>query len=243
MGYPWISFVRPFAGGETIITAVQSLPREFRENWPYLGIVEFPMKPGSDGRISKEEVARANRFEALVAAELGGEETNIGHLLGADGMISAFISQKPLPTEVRIKTGLLSRPTFKVVTQTAGWGWYDEYFAATYLELAHATYKGLLANLAAQGDIATISRPVDFVFLCPSEASRTDLGERLTAKGFRISVLRDPSQPGGDYLLEAVLETTIVQAEIDKRCAWLMEVCDQVGATFDGWGTPIQTSP
>jgi hypothetical protein len=239
----WISFARAVEDFNYVVTSVQSLPREFRTARPHVGVVNFPFVEDSHGRPSVSELDRICALEDRLVKAIGGEECRLGHIIGIRRIQTAVASTKPEPVEVRLKSGHFKSTAFAIDWSNDGWAWYERNLAATNLEMAHACYRELHATLQKQGDVATVSRPVDFAFFSPNAESRAQLLDLLALKGFRVTESRDPEQPGGDYFVELAFETTLVQSEMDALCSWLLDVSEATGVTFDGWATPICRPP
>lgn len=98
----------------------------------------------------------------------------------------------------------------------------------------------VLAALAANGDIATIARPVDLHFKGRQELI-VALGDDADELGFEFVQFNEHED--GEWSVDFTLSSTIAPQVLAKLTERALEIEAAYGVNYDGWGCVAQTGP
>jgi uncharacterized protein (TIGR01619 family) len=213
---------------------------------PWLLWVWFYFRsPREDGLSSSDEAPVLHQIENALASALSG---TCGALLG--GRITTesrrefyFYGETFEGFEITVKTCLASFPEYRFDLQSEQdpeWKQYLDVLYPTPRQSQCMANREVLEALERHGDVHTIVREVDHTLDFPSEIARSQFCSQLLEKGYRLT---EETESGGELGFRATVsrDHSVDQDTIDGIVLNLMQLVEQFGGTYDGWGTTTMT--
>lgn len=211
-----------------------------RQRLPHLATIRIPFQPREDGLPAAGQMDHAQKIEDKLNSALEPlGAVHVGHTVFGGSMVAAYYSPSALPSELTIKTGLLSKQTFEVVSrEDAAWTYYAQELEPTEIEKVIGEYNRLHATLRQHGDDHTKVRPVDFAAFFNIAEDRSRFLERVLADGFRMGS-QGTWEPDGEFWCEITFDTSIEPNRVAEIVLSLRQIAGECNGEFDGWACPV----
>jgi len=214
-------------------------------NLQFVVIARLPFKTLNNGLPAQGELSRLSLIEdKLIKEFIPTGAIHLGHITFNGVMQVVFQSIAPLPPEITIKTGLLSKQVIPLdVRRDPNWSWYYSEMAPTPVEREWARNQQLFETLRKHNDHHATPRQVDFWAYFATAEERAKFLDAVTSQGYSLtSESTAPTPSPLPFGCEFAIVTGIEPHAIAERCAALRAETDRLNGDFDGWACPVITS-
>jgi hypothetical protein len=236
MAFEEVVFVRQ-EGEFRMVLGITGVPKDFRQRHPNRISIEWTYTPGQNGFPERGDLQTIQKSEERAMAalhDLGA--IFVGHYYGDGRLVSTFHSRVKLDSPLKVKSGLLRRETFELVNHhDPEWEYYTTMLEPNPVEYQLYRSHQLFATLAANGDVHTVVRPVDFGMSFPTDAARSAAIAEAEKLGYRTNSRSDE----GWIFVELQKDTAIDRDSLARILEELLAVVERHGGGFDGWACPV----
>jgi len=201
--------------------------------------------PREDGLSNSDEAPTLHQIENALASALS--ET-CGAILG--GRITTegrrefyFYGETCDGFEITAKNCLAAFPEYRFDLQSEQDPEWKQYFDALYpspRDMQRMANRDVLDALERNGDVHTIVREVDHTLDFPSETARKRFCNQVLEQGYRLTQESEFEGERG-FRMTVSRDHSVDQDTIDEIVLNLMELAEQFGGEYDGWGTTAMT--
>lgn len=236
MTFEEVLFLRGGPRPQLILT-IHDVPEDVKRQNPHRSTITWTYEPNPNGfPTGKELTAVQNIEEKLMAALAPSGTFFVGHVYEAGRMISTFHGPVPVPSTIKVKTGLFKHETLEVTHHLdPDWYYYTSTLEANPVEYQLFRSRQLLDTLAQHGDNHERSRPVDFGVSFPTVEARTAAIAEAEAAGYKVNETTEEEW----IFVELQKETSLDRSSLGSTLDELLRIVERHGGEFDGWACPV----
>jgi uncharacterized protein (TIGR01619 family) len=123
--------------------------------------------------------------------------------------------------------------------QDPGWEVYADFLYPDPMAQRRIGNFKVVTQLRHAGDVASAVRPVDHYIYFPDEATRSQYVDEVVEAGFEVAAQEFDDEHDLPWTLHLKSRHTTDLATIDSIVLPLWIRAQQLGANYDGWGSPI----
>jgi len=216
-----------------LIMAIHAVPEAVKRKNPHRSTITWTYEPNPYGFPSGKVLTSVQSLEEKLIAALAPSGTFfVGHVYEAGRMISTFHGPAPVPSTIKVKTGLFKHETLDVTHHLdPEWSYYTYTLEANPVEYQLSQSHQLLQTLAQHGDNHERSRPVDFGVSFPTVEARTAAIAEAETAGYRVNETTEEGWIFVELQKETALDRSALGATLDE----LLTIIARHGGEFDGW--------
>lgn len=133
-------------------------------------------------------------------------------------------------------------PTYEYLfkhREDAQWEEYLEFLYPNRYAYQSIMNRGVIHNLLENGDVADVVRPVDHWLYFPTEDAQMQFIVEAEKQGYKLESKNRIDSPENPFQVHIIKESTTYLENINNDVWDLMDLADNFGGVYDGWGCNI----
>ena len=216
-----------------------------REELPTLLFVSVPLRdPDERGFVRREEFDAVTALEGALRKSLAaGGARHVGCVTTDGARDFFFYAGGGRDWEMAVAESLTAFPDYAYSLQIRDdpeWRSYLEFLYPTRDDMNLIMNNRVLRQLAEQGDVAELPRPIDYFLYFPTREAAEAAARAAVAEGFSLAENGLAERDGSPPVWQVRLSRIDAPSEIDDITARLLELADEGDGEFDGWGCLVR---
>ena len=199
------------------------------------------LEPGDHGLGINPDVDKLNAVEdAITSAAAAAGFTYVGRLRNqGDWQLTFYAAAGKEPELEGLVTAALDDRGYRIgEKEDAEWGYYHEFLMPDAERWQWIMDRRVVAQLAEHGDRLEVPRPVDHFIGFEDAKSRDAFMAAARERGFTAE---EGGSDGDTFPVQLIRIDPVELDHIHDVVMELIELADEHGGDYDGWGAPIAT--